>query len=128
MQNFRGSITDSADKRLPGSPPQPLHPAATAPGSKVPAPEKSAQPSAGGLSPATRQAPPNATGERPNPAKQPRITPHARWIYQLPRTWTRQDYDQTKLSSDLAYSHMAMMTQLPNGSLASLMQVRASRM
>ena len=36
---------------------------------------------------------------------------------------TQEDYDQTKLSTDLAYSHMAMLTQLPNGSLASLMQV-----
>jgi hypothetical protein len=35
----------------------------------------------------------------------------------------QEDYDQTKLNTDLAYSHMAMLTQLPNGSLASLMQV-----
>ena len=35
----------------------------------------------------------------------------------------QEDFDQTKLSTDLAYSHMAMLTQLPNGSLASLMQV-----
>ena len=37
-------------------------------------------------------------------------------------TAVQEDFDQTKLSTDLAYSHMAMLTLLPNGSLASLMQ------
>ena len=46
-----------------------------------------------------------------------------RWIYKLPKTWTQDDYDATKAASDLAYSHMAMLTLLPDGRLASLMQV-----
>lgn len=47
-----------------------------------------------------------------------------RWIYKLPHTWTEADYDASQAKpGELAYSHMAMLTQLPNGSLASLMQV-----
>ena len=52
------------------------------------------------------------------------MLPH-RWIYKLPHTWTEADYDAEQAKpGELAYSHMAMLTHLPNGSLASLMQVR----
>jgi hypothetical protein len=52
--------------------------------------------------------------------------PLHRWIYKQPHTWTEADYDADQAKpGELAYSHMAMLTHLPNGSLASLMQVRA---
>jgi len=47
-----------------------------------------------------------------------------RWIYKLPHTWTEADYDTKQAApGDLAYSHMAMITQLPDGRLGTFMQV-----
>lgn len=84
--------------------------------------------SAAALSPVTAPAQPSSVASPPltgnskgglDRYSQPRRS----WIYQMPLTWIQGDYYQTKLSTDLAYCHMVMLTQLPNGSLASLMQV-----